>query len=276
MNLRKISAIARPVDLSFLTNRAIALVTAAIVVGDFLRRLFTGSDLLWSAWAAAGLGLTVFIAWALCREIDPDRDYSAFVAAGVALVGTLLWGVPELAVLFWILLAVRMVNRTTGLPATAIDSIAVLTLATWLAFRVWWPVGALTAVAFLLDGWLDRACLRHRMFGFLILAGTLGASIWGGAPWSFSGPTLASGTIVLLMCFVFVPVFFAAGDLRSLGDETKERLSSARVRAAQLLVLTAGISAVCWIGAAGLVALWPIWSAVIGASVFLLVKSALA
>ena len=100
MNLRKISAIARPVDPSFLTNRAIALVTAVIVVGDFLRRQFTGADLLPSAWAAAGVGLAVFFAWALCREIDPDRDYSAFVAAGVALVGTLLWGVPELAVLF--------------------------------------------------------------------------------------------------------------------------------------------------------------------------------
>lgn len=276
MNLRKISAIARPVDPSFPTNRAIAIVTTAVVIGDFLRRLFTGSDLLWSAWAAAGPGLAVFFAWALCREIDPDRDYSTFVAAGVALVGTLLWGVPELAVLFWILLTVRIVNRTTGLPATAVDSIAVFALAAWLAFRVWWPVGALTAVAFLLDGWLDRACLRHRLFGFLILAVTLGASILGGAPWSFAGPTLASGTITLLMCLFFVPVFFASGDLRSLGDETKEQLSSARVRAAQLLALTAGVSAACWIGAAGLVALWPLWSAVIGASAYLLIKSALA
>jgi hypothetical protein len=174
------------------------------------------------------------------------------------------------------LLAVRIVNRTTGLPATTIDSIAVLTLATWLAFRVWWPVGVLTAVAFLLDGWLSQPCLRHRIFGFLILAVTLGASILGGAPWSFAGPTLASGTIALLMCFFFVPVFIASGDLRSLGDETKERLSTARVRAAQLLVMTAGVSAACWIGAVGLVALWPIWSAAIGASAFFLVKSALA
>ena len=276
MNLRKISAIARPVDPDFPTNRAIALIAAAIVAVDFIRRLFTDSNLFTSAWTAAGVGLAVFFAWALCREIDPDQDYSAFVGGGVALVGTLLWGVPELAVLFWMLLAVRFVNRTTGLRATAIDSIAMLSLATWLAFRVWWPVGALTAVAFLLDGWLSQPCLRHRIFGFLILAVTIGAGLLGGALWKFSGPTMASGTIAFLMCLVFVPVFFASRDLRSLCDDTKERLSTARIRAAQLLVLTVGVSAVCWIGAAGLFALWPIWSAVIGASAYLLVKSALA
>jgi hypothetical protein len=276
MNLRQISAIARPVDRRFPTNRAIACGTVVLMVGDFLRRLLTGSDLLASAWAAAGLGLTVFLAWALCREIDPDRDFSAFVAAGVALVGKLLWGLPHLAMIFWLLLAVRIVNRTTGLRSTAVDSLAVLALATWLSFRVWWPVGGLTALAFIMDGWLGQPHVRHRILGFLMLAVTLGAASLAEPALRPRGPTWASGTIAVVLCLVFVPVVVAARDLTTLSDDTNERLATTRVRAAQLLVMTAGVAAVCWIGAAGLIALWPIWSAVIGASAYLLVKSALA
>ena len=103
MSLRNFSAIARPVDPRFPTNRAIAALTLAVIVGDLIRRLVGGSEWLASTWAAGGIGLSVFLAWALCREIDPDRDLSAFVAAGLALVGGLLWGTPGLAVVFWLL-----------------------------------------------------------------------------------------------------------------------------------------------------------------------------
>ncbi len=273
MGLRKISAIARPIDPRFSTNRIIASITIVLVAGDFLRRLLLGSGLLASAWSACGLGLAVAIAWALCREIDPDRDQSAFVAAGIALVGALLWGTPNLAMLFWTLLAVRVVNRTTGLRATVFDSLAILSLATWLAFRLWWPIGAITAVAFALDGWLDGPHNRHRVFAFLMLAVTLGAGFLGEADLSASGPSLASGAIALLLCLVFVPDVFAAGEMRSLADDTKERLSTKRVRAGQMLVLLIGLGVVFWAGAAGLVLQWPLWSAVLGSSAFLLINS---
>lgn len=273
MNMRNFSAIARPVDPRFPTNLAIGAVTLALVAVEFLRGLLTGSDWLSSGFTAAGLSLAVFLAWALCREIDPDRDLSAFVAAGVAFVGVLLWGLPELAVLFWLLLAVRVVNRSTGLHATALDSIAVMSLATWLAFRVWWPIGGLTALAFLLDGWLSQPHLRHRVLGFVALALTIGAALPGSTRWRFEGPSWGSGVLTILLCVVFVPVIVSARELNTLADDTKERLNTARVRAGQMLALSVGLAAVGWIGADGLVLLWPIWSAVLGASAFLLIKS---
>jgi hypothetical protein len=80
----------------------------------------------------------------------------------------------------------------------------------------------------------------------------------------------------MLLCMVFLPVFVAARELTALADDTKERLSTTRVRAGQMLALLFGVSAVCWTGADGLVLLWPLWSAVLGASAFLLLKSVLA
>jgi hypothetical protein len=276
MSVRRFSAIARPVDPKFPTNRAVMGVTMALAAFEFLRSLLAGSDWPASAFAAAGLGLTVFLTWAICREIDPDRDLSAFVASGFAFVGVLLWGLPDLAVIFWLLLTVRVVNRTTGLRATALDFIAVLSLATWLAFRVWWPIGAFTAVAFLLDGWLVQPHLRHRILGFVALAITLGAAFLGATSWSFHGPAWASCGMAMVLCMVFVPVFVAARELTTLADDTKERLSTSRVRASQMLALLVGVTAVCWTGADGLVLVWPLWSAVLGASAFLLLKSVVA
>jgi hypothetical protein len=273
MELRRFSAIARPVDPRFPTNRAIGALAIAVSGCEFVWRLVSGSDLLASGWAAVGLGLTVFLAWALCREIDPDRDLSAFVAAGVALVGKLLWGTPQLAVIFWLLLSVRIVNRTTGLRATMLDSVGIAALATWLAFWLWWPIGALTALAYMLDGWLEPPNMRHRVFGFLFVPITFGATAVSGAAWHHSGATWASGVVGMLLFLSFMPVLLASGEMTTLADDTKERLSASRVRAGQILLLLTGITAVFWGGAENLVMLWPLWSAVLGASAYLLIKS---
>ncbi len=273
MELRRFSAIARPVDPRFPTNRAIGALAIAVISCEFVWRLVSGSDLLSSGWAAVGFGLTVFLAWALCREIDPDRDLSAFVAACVALVGKLLWGTPDLAVIFWLVLSVRIVNRSTGLRATILDSVGIAALATWLAFRVWWPIGALTVLAFLMDGWLQPPNIRQRIFGLVVAPITLVAAAVSWQTWHSNGPTWASGVVGLLLCLSFVPVLLASREMTTLADDTKERLSTSRVRAGQILVLLTGITGVFWGGAENLVMLWPLWSAVLGASAYLLIKS---
>jgi hypothetical protein len=83
----------------------------------------------------------VFLAWVLCRELDPDHDLSAFVAVGLALGGLFLWGLTRLVVLLWLILILRVVNRTMGLPAGILDSLAVLGLGIWLSFGGNWGYG---------------------------------------------------------------------------------------------------------------------------------------
>ena len=90
--MHRITTIGRPIDLRYPTNRAIALLTLAVTAGGALARLLGGEPV--GAGASWGLsaGLTLFLGWALGRELDPAHDLSAFVGAGLALAGVLAWG----------------------------------------------------------------------------------------------------------------------------------------------------------------------------------------
>ena len=273
MHLRKVSAIARPVDLRYPTNRAIAVLVVVVVVGESVRQLLMGT-----AWVACGrlgmgLGLAVFLAWAICREIDPDRDLSAFVAAGLALVGTATCGLPGLGILFWLLLSVRIVNRTTGLPATRLDSLGVLSLAAWLSVSGTWQFGVIATIPFLLDATMAPQHQRHLAFGIVTFVVAATAAIWSGVVRSLSAAHLMSGAAALILCLLFVPVIRSAGSVRSLADDTQQRLSPSRVRAGQMFALLAGVTAAFWVGTEGLLLLLPLWAAVVGAAGFLITKS---
>ena len=274
MDLRRISAIARPIDLRYPTNRAIAVLMAVVLAGEFFRRVLSGSEWLVAGRLGFGLSMTVFLAWALCRELDPDRDLSAFGAAGLALVGALVWGLPGIGAMFWLLLIVRVVNRTTGLRASLLDSLALLALATWLSFNGLWPCGGITAVAMVLDGSMEPANRRNIGFGVLAATLTIVAGLSGAATWSEFRFALPSVAIAVALSILFVPVIYAAGALSSVADDTKELLGTSRVRAGQMLGLFAGVSVALWAGVEGLLIMLPLWAAVLGASAFLLIQGA--
>ncbi len=273
MSLRSISGIARPVDPRYATNRAITVVTVAVIALETVRQIVTGSGVLVGGLSGIVLGVAVFLAWALCRELDPDHDLSAFVAAALALAGTFILGPPGLMVLFWLLLTVRIVNRTTGLPATLLDSLGILALGLWLTYRDSWTYAALLTLAFLLDGTLPRPNRRHIAFGLVALtAATLAAVLQGGI-WIQIRATFWSAAAAAACCVGFAPVLFSAGSLSSLGDDDREPLGSARVRSGQAWALLAGLAAAVWFGTQGLVDLLPFWAAVLGAAVNWLIIS---
>jgi hypothetical protein len=264
----KITSVARPIDPSYPSNRAIAVLTIVVMVGGAIFELLTGGGWIESGLQGIGVGLAVFIAWALCRELDPDHDLSAFVAAGLALGGLFLWDLPHFGVLFWLLLMVRIVNRTPGAPATVLDSLAVLGLGGWLAAQGNWGYGAITALALFVDGRLSRPNRRQVLLAGLGVIVTVVAVIVAGELRWEGAPSLAPGLIGLGMAVLFVPVFLGARQLDSVGDETGEPLEPLRVQAGQGLALLAGVEAAFWGGEAGLVSLGPLWAAVLGASLY--------
>lgn len=268
MNLRDFSAIARPVDFRYPTNRAITIVVSVVLVGEVIRRLLIGTDLAQSSISGVALSLVVFLTWALCRELDPDQDRSAFIAAGFGLVSALVWGSPSLGVLVWLLLIVRVVNRTTGLRASFLDSLAVLALGFWLSYSTLWVIGVITAVAFFLDGALAPPHKRQFVYGCVAALVAVIAASSGGGIRATSGLWIEGGVISLVLCGAFLPVVLAVSELRSVGDETNELLSTGRVRAGQLIALLVGVTSAVIGGSVGLVLVLPLWSAVLGASVY--------
>ena len=202
MKLSDVTALGRPIDLSYPTNRAIAaIMLAAFVITGLLTTWGTGLT----------VALSLFLTWALGRELDPDHNASAFVAVALTAVG---YRTPSLALCGLFLLGIRAVNNTTGLRPKPTDWLSLLGLA------------------------------------YLSL----------GPPQGFAWQPAA---LALGMSLAFYPVWRDCHQMTSQCDNTPATLSPKRVRAGQLLSLTA---AVLLAGFTGLPPLLPYWAAVLGSA----------
>jgi hypothetical protein len=270
MKLDRITSVGRPIDPSYPTNRAIALLTIIVIVVGTAFQLFSGRNWVQSGLWGLTIGLAVFLAWALCRELDPDHDLSAFVAASFALAGSWIWGAGSLGLMLWILLLLRIVNRTTGLRATILDSLGVLGLSAWLAWQGNWGYLVIAALGLLLDGILRRGQQRQIALAALCLGLSAVVLILNGWIWHESGVSPIALVIALCLSALFIPVILASRKVNSLGDVNGDKLNPRRVQAAQALAVLAGIQAAIWSGTSGLTAFMPMWAAASGAALFLL------
>lgn len=268
MRMSDITALGRLLDPRYPTNLAIAALALVVAVAGAIFHLFSGVALLESALWGVGAGFAVFLAWALGREIDPDHDLSAFVGAGLMLAGLVLFGLPSLLVLLWLLLVLRVVNRTTGLPAKPADSLAVLGLGGWLTWQGHWIVGLMTAVAFLLDGLLPTPLRHHLLLSGLAFFATVVLSIFHGGMAMESGPTLPIVISSVVMAGLFLVVITTSRESQAVGDATGKPLSPRRVQAAQVLALLTALLFAWWEGASGVVALTPLWAALVGVTLY--------
>jgi len=268
MRISKISATGRPVDLSYPTNRAIVFLALAAAAGGLLYRLFFHESLFRSGMWGLKAGLSVFLAWALCRELDPDNNLSAFVGAGLTSIGIFLWGFPSFLALFWLLVMIRILNRTTGLPAKMMDSFAVILLGCVLVFQGHWAFGLGTVLVFVLDGLLPAPFKRQLFYAGLAALSTIMIVLLKPGYWKAWELHWPLGGIVLGMSVLFIPVMFQSRVIKSTGDVTGEPLKSVRVIVGQGLALFTGIEVALWNGADGLQFLLPLWGAVVGAAIY--------
>lgn len=112
------SALARPLDFSYPSNR----VAAAGSAGAALLALAFGRP-----WAqAAGVGGAAFLAWATARELDPDHPVTANAALPVAAAVALLGGAGNPLAGLAVMSGVRLIAGTTGEPATRADHAGML------------------------------------------------------------------------------------------------------------------------------------------------------
>lgn len=267
MKMSDITSIGRSLDPDYPTNRAIVIVTILVTVGGALyQRLSAGGwveSLLWGVNA----GLSVFLAWVVCRELDPDHPVGAFVAAALALVAVLIWDLPELGVILWLVIVMRVVNRTTGLPAGVLDALGLVGLGGWLSLQAGWGYGAVTALALLLDGLLPDRARRQLVFALLAVLVTVAVAVVGDAPVWPSALSLTGGLIALGLSLLFVPVILASRSLESVCDQTEEPVKPVRVQAAQALALLAGVGAAFLGGVGAMADLSPLWAAILAGSI---------
>lgn len=150
----------RTIDFHYSTNRWIAIIsviTAAIgsfTSGDFVTGLKIGG--------------TIFLTWALSRELDPKREYGAFVSVVFALYS---FSVPfniALMEVFFFMLILRLISTTCGKPPTWFDSLTVLGIAGYLSYTSDNPIHILLSlIGIFLSGALKNISLIHRILSLL-------------------------------------------------------------------------------------------------------------
>ena len=275
-DMSNFTGLGRPIDLNYPTNRAISLLSVLVIVGVFLWQVVTGVDFTQSILLGLSAGASVFVAWGIAREIDPDNDYSAFVGAGLALIGGLAFRFPEgwsLIAMYALMQTLRVLNRSTGLSPTVGDSILIL-IGTAVVSYFFHPIVAFViALALLLDTRLPNGESRHLLFAGLAFVVGLVIVVIQQLVFNLALP---QDTVLLLVVLLtsagFLAVIAMTRSMESTGDMSDETLSARRVQAGQSIALLFAILVMLFSGNWGVIELFPLWSAMLGIVVYRLVK----
>lgn len=252
-----ITHLGRPLDPRYPSNRTILVLGAVATAAGWFR---WSTDQLWDSLVAAGLvGVLVVMAWAFTREIDPDRPTSATIAGASTLVVAMV--VEDIAVLpiVGLMVAGRILIRSTGKPPTALDLIALIagsfilgrTGAGWVAALV---LAFATARDRTLPG-LPTSRLARIGAPFLmaivasVSVALFSEEMWQRPDWWMIG-LAGTGLVAGLFMPPYVPV--SCCDLRG------EPLAPRRLQSARRVSLT-GAVLISSLGTIGLEPMLPVW-----------------
>jgi hypothetical protein len=210
--------------------------------------------------ASGSVGVGVFLAWAIAREIDPDRPGTATLAmvaaGGLAFIAPAAAGIAAV-----VLIGLRAMVGTVGTPLRIADLVVIVAAAGYAGTRPegWAAVGVLAA---------GLAMARPERLGValgaLFAAGVIGAVVAGAVP-QFD---LSVGTpLALLACAglataLAVPVL----EVASTTDVGGRPLSPVRVTRARLVAgLSIAVAAV--VSGSGAASLSPVLGALVAVAV---------
>lgn len=263
---KRLSNIGRPVDPRYPTNLAIAVLSLLVLVIAAGMRFAAGAALP----AALGYGvlasLATFLAWALGREIDPDHNGSALLAAPLAAVAYLAFGVIAVIALYAALVTLRVLARTVGFAPTRVD-LTLVAFGAGLVAYVGSPLVALgLATALLLDARLPegsgRAGYRAAAAGFGAVIGVM-MHLWPlRVIWSFDAVLLIAGVVIAVLYLAVV--LMMPKTMSSVDDQRGQPLHYTRVFAAQLVALALVAGAFAWEGTRGIAKFAPLWATFAG------------
>lgn len=217
----------REIDIQYATNRYILIITLVstllgmILRGDFVTGLQVGG--------------TIFLTWVLGREIDPKREYSAFIGVAVAfaysfLADTFMVSFLELA---FIMLLLRLINRTCGSKPTLLDAGVIFGLAAYLYYSFNNPI---FLILYVIGLFISQTFKEDQLFNIFIAAGAgfaLGYLFFLMTNnLAFSSPILSPWFLILLT-FLYGIVSYLDHD-RKVYDDKGQLISSVRIVRAQL------------------------------------------
>ena len=271
-----LTTVGRPLDWKVMTNRVITTLFFGVLVVGSIALTTQDVPLNAAAFEALSLAGALFFGWMLGREIDPDRWYSAFIAAAFAGANAFFVGAPHFLLLFWIAIGLRFVNRTSGEGPGILDFIAYFGIIFWLGHSTHWAVPLLALPTLPFAG-LERFPRWSRIALPAALAAA-GVVFGFTQAWQlvFISPAERSGLLIIicLVAAASLPVIWSYNSVRSVGDRGGKPLEPHRVQwgitwavgIGMILTLIAGMT---------IVEMAPLWAAIVASFIGWLIGSTL-
>jgi hypothetical protein len=266
--MESVTSLSRPLDISYFTNKLILMLTPLLGIIAGVVALVRGDDLLQAGASGLMMGVAVFFAWVLGREVDPDYDYSAFLAVGVVFVGMLIIAPNRIDWLGMVglMVVLRMVNRIVGAPCTIGDTLIVVILSGLvMLFAIGWYIVLVMAFALILDGLLEQPIRRHLVLGVVVLVVSIVGIVLMERDFDFIVPNVPT----LLWAGLAFAYALALQHTRTIRCQTDRggAVSVRRVQATMILPLLAGAFAL-FVAPDTLIALLPVWSVLVAVPVY--------
>jgi hypothetical protein len=261
---RRASGVVRLFDLRLASNRfVVGAFVVALIVAPAVRGL-QGAGFAEASSAGTQLAFSIFLSWALARELDPDSPASANAALCAACL-ILPSGEPQLWPLTALLFAVRIVVRSTGCPPNLFDLVWLPVLAAQAARSAGGLIAASTlAFALAWDAQLPHPAQRRVMLSGLVAAvlAAAAAAVAGTLTPQIDAPTAGQWAVYAVVAVALLGL--RTPPPRARADLTAEPISRERLIRGRWLVVAAGALTIMWLGGAGAPALVGVWAAVIG------------
>ncbi|HVR32414.1 MAG TPA: hypothetical protein VMS74_06860 [Acidimicrobiia bacterium] len=208
---------------------------------------------------AVSTGLATFAAWAIARELDPDRPPSAVLAAIAAPVAALVVGPPAPAPLFVVMVTLRILVRSTGLPPKTTDLAVLVLAAVAVGDTPWgWAAAILLAFAMVRDAALPGDPPPNvGLWGAALAVGVTARVALSDSLGAWEVPETA-GLVVLAVGLAGAMVVVRPIPVLALADWTKTSLEPSRLREAALFGILAGALSAVAAGGPGIVAIAPL------------------
>jgi hypothetical protein len=249
VNLYEHTGLGRHLDVRLLSNRVAVAVTALVGIIAFAARwLFTADfDLLADGYAAGATAVGVFLAWAIARELDPDRPRVATIAMVLA-AGLTLLGTPAPAVAGIALLAFRILVGSVGTRLRPADIAVLLGAAAYAGTRPEaWPAAAALVVATAMTRPTKNAALPIGLGATAILGALVSSAAPAFASLSATSFALLGATAAAIALAWRVPA------VASTDDRGSKRISTGSVVAARLLATAVVVGTMTFSGGAAAV-----------------------
>ena len=269
MDVKNLSTIGRPVDIHYFTNRIITLLMSLIFIITFFMEFLRKYIIVESLIFAVIYSLSVFVCWALSRELDPEYDYSAFIGIIFLFLPFFMINGMNLFFILWLLFSLRMINHTTGRPAGIVDIFFYLILTVLFSFILYPIIAILAAIAFIFDLWYsERKNINILLIIVLFLIFIISTFYGSGDLYNFfnlSNNQLIFSSISILFMFYVIATTTTMNTLCDTGDK---KINARQVQAAQIFAVFTVLSFIFLYGEIGFSIVYIVLSSFLGISLY--------